>query len=62
MRALPNMGATGEQLRKPHLNGHLDSETSVEALREYLLPPTIYGRSRPEHSVSRNAQAKLRFN
>lgn len=49
-------------LRNGHVNPILDPEVPEDTVREYLLDPRIYGRSRPEHSVSRNAQKKLRFN
>ncbi len=56
-RALPGIGASGIEIRSIHLNSNLDPETSVEATKDYLLPPSIYGdfkRNPSKNRFSRN--------
>lgn len=55
-RALPNLGATGLELRRVSLDGILDPETPADEVRDHLLGPRIYGPSfRPSRRQSRNS-------
>lgn len=55
IRALPNLGTHGLELRKVNLNGHLNPEMSAEEVRDYLLDPNIYGPRLKLQGRSRNS-------